>query len=488
MVQHYGDKIDWSAKAITSKKQSISVLDLVEASGFYAEFYNIILDDLSLKEGIVDKIGSVLLNNPKAIDQCSNSDVYEKLFSHPNFNPKVTNLQQIHLVYGLLSYIGNSSGSRNFDLAKQYYNILNTFLHTYVSHDDVVEESAQYNVVGAAIKIVEKLEEHFRNENQDLTGTKISLDAATLIINRYKQYVNKPNPDGRLSIELTSKDTNAYRLLVNNGALTAEPESGVFNALARMMGGRKRELDRRREEIVNQSKQSKQEAEIEQGGNTSLMQLKNQMREDFRTMRSYLDNKLCDSSIKFKCENMFLKSERLVKLMEKYNVTKSFEDMIFLNKNFSEYLKDSLKAYIQVCEATNDFSDSGKKYEKLEEARKKCLEHVDLLSNQVELIGQNISDEAEGNAIRNQNIQGRFLKNRFVGADDSLGLDRIISKNMTENERPRLKQESGSSVVQEQEQPKAPEEKDEIEEPKVENKESNVVDVVSTIRKNKNKM
>ena len=101
-----------------------------------------------------------------------------------------------------------------------------------------------------------------------------------------------------------------------------------------MMGGRKRELDRRREEIVNQSKQSKQEAEIEQGGNTSLMQLKNQMREDFRTMRSYLDNKLCDSSIKFKCENMFLKSERLVKLMEKYNVTKSFEDMIFLNKNF----------------------------------------------------------------------------------------------------------------------------------------------------------
>lgn len=447
IVQHYGNQIDWSAKALLNKgKQQFSVLDLVEASGSYAEFYNIILDDLSLKESIVDKIGSVLLTNRKAIEQCANSNVYEKLFSHPQFNPKTTDLEQLHLVYGLLSVIGKTSLVGDVNLSKHYYNMLNTFLCTYVSHDDNIEDAPQYNVVGAAVEVVEKLESHFKSENsnaKDLSGTKIALDAAALIIRRYKQYINKPNPDGRLSIELTSKDSNAYRLLVNNGALTAEPEPGFFNALSRMMGGRKRELDKQREMIIERGRESLNNVvdTLSNSGNASLITLKNQMREDFRTMRNYLNHKLCDPSIKFKCENMFLKSERLVNLMEKYNITKSYEDVLFLGKNFSEYLKESLKAYIAVCEATSDFSDQDKKFEKLENVRKKCLSQVELLAEQVELINQNISAEAEGNAARNLNIQGRFLKNRFDNTGNDLGLGEAISQNIEKNEKPRMNQE-----------------------------------------------
>lgn len=475
IVQHYGDKIDWSAKALFNKgKQQFSVLELVEASGSYAEFYNIILDDLSLKDAIVDKIGSVLLTNRKAIEQCANSDVYEKLFSHNNFNPKTTDLQQNHLIYGLLSEIGKSSFAGDFTLAKHYYNMLNTFLHTYVSHDDNIEDAPQYNVVGAAINVVEKLESHFKANEKDLSNAKIALDAATLIVRRYKHYVNKPNPDGRLSVEITVKDSNAYRLLVNNGALTAEPEPGFFNALSRMMGGRKRELDKQREMIIERGKENVSQVEEEISGNNSLISLKNQMREDFRTMRGYINHRLCDPSIKFKCENMFLKSEKLVTLMEKYNVTKSFEDMIFLGKNFSEYLKESLKAYIAVCEATHDFSDTNMKYEKLEVVRKKCLSQVDLLAEQVELINQNISAEAEGNALRNLNIQGRFLKNRFDGNGNDLGLGEVITKNIQQNEKPRMVEEQQKEEAQVQ-TPVEP----------VNDEDSKVVDVVSSIRKPK---
>ena len=132
---------------------------------------------------------------------------------------------------------------------------------------------------------------------------------------------------------------------------------------------------------------------------------------------------------------MFLKSERLVNLMEKYNITKSYEDVLFLGKNFSEYLKESLKAYIAVCEATSDFSDQDKKFEKLENVRKKCLSQVELLAEQVELINQNISAEAEGNAVRNLNIQGRFLKNRFDNTGNDLGLGEAISQNIEKNEK-----------------------------------------------------
>ena len=63
--------------------------------------------------------------------------------------------------------------------------------------------------------------------------------------------------------------------------------------------------------------------------------------------------------------------------------------------------------------------------------RKKCLTQVDLLAEQVELINQNISAEAEGNALRNLNIQGRFLANRFDSGSD-LGLGEVLTKNIKE--------------------------------------------------------
>lgn len=44
------------------------------------------------------KLVPVLLTNRKAIEQCANSNVYEKLFSHPQFNLKTTDLEQLHLV------------------------------------------------------------------------------------------------------------------------------------------------------------------------------------------------------------------------------------------------------------------------------------------------------------------------------------------------------------------------------------------------------
>lgn len=448
IVENYGDKIDWSAKAVfKNKKQQLSVLDLVEMSELFADFYNIILDNLSLKENIVDKIGNVLLTNPNAITQCANSTVYDKLFSHPNFNPKTTDLKQNHLIYGLLSEIGKSSHSGDMVLAKNYYNMLNSFLHSYISHDEYLQDAPQFNVVGVAIEVVEKLETHFQATEKDLSKAKIALDAATLIIRRYKNYINKPNPDGRLSIEITTKDSNAYRLLVNNGALTAEPEPGFFNALTRMMGGRQRELEKQRDFIVTKSKERVIEQVEARSEHNDLKDLKVQIRDDFRTMRGYIGNPLCDPSIKFKCENMFLKSERLVNLMEKYKITKSFEDMIFLGKNFSDYLKESLQAYIAVCEATNDFSDSSLKHDKLEMVRKKCLAQVDLLSEQVDLINQNISAEAEGNALKNLNIQGRFLKNRFDTSGQDLGFEKVISDNMKHNQNSTIPSEKERKPV-----------------------------------------
>ena len=94
-------------------------------------------------------------------------------------------------------------------------------------------------------------------------------------------------------------------------------------------------------------------------------------------------------------------------------------------------------------------------------------EQVELLAEQVELINQNISAEAEGNAARNLNIQGRFLKNRFDNTGNDLGLGEAISQNIEKNEKPRMNQELER-------------EHDEITK-NVETKEDNVIDVLGDL-------
>jgi hypothetical protein len=431
IVDNYGNQINWAAKAQVGKnKQSYSVLDLVDLTAMHADYYSIILDDLSLKGTIVDRIATTLLLNDKILDQCCHNDVYTKLFSHPNFDPQISNMKQDHLLYGLLSAIGTKAKQQNDTSAKNYLEVLNCFLHTYVGDQtDTVNEAVNFHVVGAAVQVAK------------LSESKIAVDAAGLIIRRYKQYINKPNPSGELPIGQVEKDSPIYRLLLNNGAIPAEPEPGFWNVIARMMPGNKKK------ESFNSVVENTEKAVPTSSGNNNLISVRNKMREDFRAMRGCIANPLCDPIIKFKCENMFLKSERLVNLMERYNITQSYEDLIFLGKNFSDYLKNSLESYVAVCEATVDFSDENRKSEKLEKVKNQCLSHVELLAEQLDLISQNIANEAEGNATRNLNVRGRFLENRFQSYKD-LGIDAILDKNKT-NIYPNMKNGDGIDKIKE---------------------------------------
>jgi hypothetical protein len=140
------------------------------------------------------------------------------------------------------------------------------------------------------------------------------------------------------------------------------------------------------------------------------------MKNDFRTMQDYLLDELCDPSIKMKCENMFLKADKLSMVMEKNNLSSYGEELHFLSENFAKYLKNSLKAYIDLSHAAYALENNPKK---LDEAKKLCMEHVNLLTEQLDLITSNISNGLSQDALIELKTSGKFLEDRFNKTLDS---------------------------------------------------------------------
>lgn len=423
VVDNYSNIINWGK----SIKQG-TIFDLIDKNKLQVEFFEPLLDDMSLKDTYIARIMNSLFSKYEVITQCYESDVYSKLFSHPNFDPYNMNLGQGYILYGLLSELGRSVNSEYIntlntgnsdktkaiayskaeEVGRPYLKILKDFLTSYPS--DEVPDSTNYNIIGAAVCVA----------NDSKSEFKILHNAANMIMHRYPVYLNKPNPNPNqtLPIMQVEKDSEVYRLLISNGAIAPEAETGFFRSIAGFLGRKNKPYIPTVEDTIVESRMP----------NSKLITLRNQMREDFKIMRGDLSNPLCDSVIKFKCENMFLRSEKLVMMMDKHSFNNSVEEIHFLGNNFSNYLKESLRTYIEVCQAVVDLGSDDKLEKRLGEAKEKCLEQIDLLAEQLSLISENVYNEVEGNATRNQNIRGRFLQKRFSRGTD-LGIDKVISTN-----------------------------------------------------------
>lgn len=410
VVDNYGGNINWGA-TITKKNRNsnINVFDMIEQLDMQLEFYTPVLDNMTLKSNYINRISDSLLKNRDIINKASETDIYHRLFSHPGFDPNVVNLDQGHFLYGILSELGKEFQRSGEAAAKPFFKILDAYIDS--STEDEIPVAVNFHIVGAAVHVASQLD------------SKIVTDATALVLRRYNKYINQPNPFGQLPIMQVEKDSPIYRLLINNGAIPPEPEAGFWKSMLGVFNNKKKQ-----EMVVNEAAENIKVNANNHASNNSLITLRNQMREDFRVMRNYTSNDLCDATIKMRCENMFLKSDKLVMQMEKHGINQAYEDMFFLGENFSKYLKESLRSYIEVCEATVDFSSGSAAQSKLTEAKNKCMEQVNLLSEQLALITENIFNEVEGNAVRGQSARSRFLKNRFQSESD-LGLSDIMDKN-----------------------------------------------------------
>lgn len=410
IVENYSNRVNWG---LTTKKikQTASIFDLIDASGIRNELYEILLDDLTLKSNYIERIANSLFENDKVVAATIETDIYSKLFSHPSFDPQTFNLGQSHLIYGLLSKLGRAATQETEQEARMYLKVLECYLENH--SDDSVPEAPEYHVVGAVMWVA--------SESKSAVGA----DAATLIIRHFPKYINRPNPNGNLPImqEGIEKDSPLYRLLVNQGAIPLEEDKGFWTSISKAFN--KNGKPRVNAELLEKA-QREQEAVVE-SKNTPLTGLRAKMRDDFRVMTELLNNPLCDGTIKLKCENMFLNADRLALMMDKHKVKNAYEDFNFLSENFSNYLKKSLTSYIEICEATVDFDHIVKKPEKLEKAKKQCLENIELLNKQLSLMGSQLFEDVEQASTRDLRVQNKFLKERFDQATQEMNIEDIVT-------------------------------------------------------------
>jgi hypothetical protein len=424
VVENYGDNINWSLAAMRDRA-NMTVFDIIDQQGMQNEFFSIILEDMTLRSQYLERIATSLFDKKEVINKCSQTDIYRHLFAHPNFDSQTINLGQGYFLYGMLSRIGVVANSQHGDqeLARSYLRIIDQYVNT--TMEDTIADGNEYHIVGAALYV------------SIVTPEKVVADAASLIIRRYKSYVNKANPNGVLPINQVPPENHLYRVLLSNGALPPEPEIGFWGKLR----GKNNNVSRQAQMEVMQANQA-MENPRPSGLTGNIGQIRQQMREDFRDMRQYLTHELCDPSIKFQCENMFLKADKLATMMDKYQINQGFEEMNFLSENFSNYLKGTIKYYIDVCQAVVDLSSGDKRDAKLKEAKEKCQEQVHLLTVQLGLISDNIFADVENNANRDLRVRGRFLEEKFgttsankkIRVQDNAEVQEELSQPATETE------------------------------------------------------
>lgn len=431
IVENYGDNINWSLTAMRDRA-NMTVFNIIDQQGMQNEFFSVILEDMTLRSQYVERIATSLFDSKEVVNKCSQTDIYRHLFAHPNFDSQTINLGQGYFLYGLLSRIGVIANSEHGDqeLARSYLRIIDQYVNT--TMEDTIADGNEYHIVGAALYV------------SIVTPEKVVADAASLIIRRYKSYVNKPNPNGMLPINQVPPESHLYRVLLSNGALPPEPEIGFWGKLR----GKSNNVSRQAQMEVMQASQA-MENPRPSGLTGNIGQIRQQMREDFRDMRQYLTHERCDPSIKFQCENMFLKADKLATMMDKYQINQGFEEMNFLSENFSNYLKGTIKYYIDVCQAIVDLSSGDKRDAKLKEAKEKCQEQVHLLTEQLALISDNIFADVENNANRDLRVRGRFLEEKFgtTSANKKIRVqDNAEDQSRQEQSQPAPEAESKGSI------------------------------------------
>ena len=388
--KNHPEKIDYGNEMI----YKLIEREIVD-KGLVLEFISSILSNPYLKQPHIEKIGNFLFNS-KNVEKFYQSDIYEKFFTNRSFDEQIFTLGQGYFIYGILAKIGITSKREGSDVANCYVSILNSYLNTY--EKDEVPDSPELHIVGAAVQVAK------------VGNCKSATEACVLIMRRFGKYINRPNPSGLLPISQVEKESPLFRILVNNGAISPEPEPTFWTSVFGIF----------KNKSVTQYIPQQSSNSVHSVRQTSITGIRAKMRNDFRSMREYISNENCDAEIKIKCENMFLKADKLALVMEKNNLISFTDELHFLSENFSNYLKQSLKAYIDLVFTTKNLDEVSTAYKKIEHAKKVCMNHVNLLVEQLDLISSNISNDLSDGALSQLKVRSKFLEQRFNQSIDSV--------------------------------------------------------------------
>lgn len=371
LIEKYGLNINFSNDSVYSS---------IERSHYF-EFFNILLKNTNLKAAHIERIGLYLFSDGVP-EQLYRTDIYVNFFKHPSFDDHLFNLGQGYFLYGILSKLGIIAKKISPESSKPYFHILSEYLSTL--KDNNYPFSPEFHIVGAGVQVAKVC------ESQPTT------DALVLLLRKFKPYINSPNPNGILPINQVEKNSSLYQILLNNGA-TLPPRSSIFSFFTNAFS-----KSSTSNAVASPVEYTKGIEEI----SLSAVNIRSKLKSDFVMIKDIIDSKGFDFEIKIKCENLFLRSEKLALIIEKHSLASFTNEIHFLSENLSNYLLKSINTY-------NNLSAIKEESDNIDKLKQICLSHINLLTEQLELIIDNVATTIEDDALNQLNIRTKFLEKRF---------------------------------------------------------------------------
>ena len=395
--------------------EELSIIDLIEYNDLEKKLFPLILkyEDLNLKT--FTQIGNILFS-PKKINKFEEIDIYDDFFKHPQFDPQQFNLSQRYFLFGFYALLGDivnhyktyiQSPSLALNKINEATLPFKSILKSYFKYhsDKDIGVSPDFHIVGAAVYITRAAQ------------CSNLLDLLSTLISNLPEYVNTPNPNGYYCLDMVSKNSTIYTILKEHGAVDRPKEHSSFKKFIMNNIFKIKTNSPISPSIIKEATQHTHlQKDIKQTSTFNIHKIRLKMRSDLKEMRSYIATPECDPIIKIECENMFLKAEKIAQYIEKNKLTTCYDEFHFLNENFSTYLKASLHSYITVAKNKNEFigiGDFTKLEKKLYEAHEICMKHIKLLTEQTQLIANNLLLDSNESNLNNLHARTYFLHEKF---------------------------------------------------------------------------
>lgn len=410
LVKNYSKELNILKPMKVNKLGELNLIRLIEKKCNIVkqyEFLSIILDKtsaLNLPKPALKYIGNILFES-EFMSKYHNTDIYEKFFQQKEFSHEDINLGQRYFLYGMLSSMGEflkvSPAHNESSQIERYFNVIQSFLkHSKV---DDIPPAINYHIVGAAVEIASFYDE--------------TIDILNLILNKYQKYVNKPNPNGLLPIQQIIKNSTVYSVLIEHGAISIDEEEkpSFFSTLFKAFEKNKKP-NRLLEHIqeMNEKIYENMPNRIITTKEKDITQLFDKIKSDFMDINEFLSKDGVDLELKSESENLYFKTIGLVKTLENKSGTTAslYEEVHFLNQNFSNYLKKSIEKYVDLLKIYENQNNKITE-EKLDKGKSLCIEQIKILQKQVDVFIENILNNSTDEKLQSLNIQKRFLTEKF---------------------------------------------------------------------------
>lgn len=362
-------------KTYNKKQENSTLFDLIENSPNAIKFIESLLKQENLNVFLINKIKTILMNNPKVRSEGVNREVFKSLFSHKNFIFDNEEDRSIFF-YSIINKMGNFMYYDKEKEANEYALIAQNYSACSVEKLPVGKNN---HALGAMISILVEIstEKEISNFSKELL-----IDCMKTFLSKEPELVNTKNPNGKYPVLMT-ENSDIYNFLLTNEAIPRNPNTGVINFIKLFFNLYKPSVNESLIKDYFEKRKTISYVDNNDVLNASILESK------FSEILNNLDSSKIDDELIEKIKNIYTKSKDIAKRIDDNNVKNLHQEIHFLKNNTPDYIKRSIDIYVNTYELNKSFGEVSEA-SKIEKAKKECLEQLEILNNSLDKINKNV--------------------------------------------------------------------------------------------------